>query len=91
VILASEGYPGKYRKGLPITGLEMVKGLKDVIVFHAGTKFNEEGAIVTSGGRVLGVTALGNDLQEARQKAYSAVGLINFEGMQYRKDIGLKF
>jgi len=91
VILASEGYPGKYRKGLPITGLEMVKGLKDVIVFHAGTKFNKEGAIVTSGGRVLGVTALGNDLQEARQKAYSAVGLINFEGMQYRKDIGLKF
>jgi phosphoribosylamine--glycine ligase len=91
VILASEGYPGKYRKGLSIKGLEMVKGLKDVIVFHAGTKFNEEGAIVTSGGRVLGVTALGNDLQEARQKAYSAVGLINFEGMQYRKDIGLKF
>jgi phosphoribosylamine--glycine ligase len=91
VILASEGYPGKYRKGLPIKGLEMVKGLKDVIVFHAGTKFNEEGSIVTSGGRVLGVTALGNDLQEARQKAYSAVGLINFEGMQYRKDIGLKF
>ena len=91
VILASEGYPGKYRNGLPITGLEMVKGLKDVIVFHAGTKFNKEGAIVTSGGRVLGVTALGNDLQEARQKAYSAVGLINFEGMQYRKDIGLKF
>ena len=91
VILASEGYPGKYRKGLSIKGLEMVKGLKDVIVFHAGTKFNEEGAIVTSGGRVLGLTALGNDLQEARQKAYSAVGLINFEGMQYRKDIGLKF
>jgi phosphoribosylamine--glycine ligase len=91
VILASEGYPGKYRKGLSIKGLEMVKGLKDVIVFHAGTKFNEEGAIVTSGGRVLGVTALGNDLQEARHKAYSAVGLINFEGMQYRKDIGLKF
>ncbi|ODA44610.1 Phosphoribosylamine--glycine ligase [Thermodesulfovibrio sp. N1] len=91
VILASEGYPGKYKKGLPITGLDIVKGLKDVIVFHGGTKFNEEGIIVTNGGRVLGVTALGNDLQEARQKAYSAAGLINFEGMQYRKDIGLKF
>lgn len=89
VILASQGYPGKYKKGLPITGLEMVKGLKDVVVFHAGTKFNEEGTIVTNGGRVLGVTALGKDLKEARQKAYSAAGLINFEGMQYRKDIGL--
>lgn len=89
VILASQGYPGKYKKGIPISGLEMVKGLKDVIVFHAGTKFNEQGAIVTNGGRVLGVTALGRDLREARQKAYSAVGLINFEGMHYRKDIGL--
>ncbi len=89
VVLASEGYPGKYKKGIPIKGLDMIKDLKDVIVFHAGTKFNEEGIIVTNGGRVLGVTALGNDLQEARQKAYSAVGLINFEGMQYRKDIGL--
>lgn len=91
VILASEGYPGKYKKGLPITGLDIVKGLKDVIVFHGGTKFNEEGIIVTNGGRVLGVTALGDDLKDARQKAYSAAGLINFEGMQYRKDIGLKF
>lgn len=90
VILASEGYPGKYRKGLPISGLDMVKGLKDVIVFHAGTKFNEEGKIVTNGGRVLGVTAIGKDLNEARQKAYNAVELISFEGMQYRRDIGLK-
>ncbi len=89
VILASEGYPGKYKKGLPISGLEMVKGLKDVIVFHAGTKFDEEGRIVTNGGRVLGVTALGNDIHDARQRAYSAISFINFEGMQYRKDIGL--
>ncbi|GAB6182387.1 phosphoribosylamine--glycine ligase [Thermodesulfovibrio hydrogeniphilus] len=89
VILASEGYPGKYKKGLPISGLEMIKGLKDVIVFHAGTKFDEEGRIVTSGGRVLGVTALGNDIHDARQRAYSAINFINFEGMQYRKDIGL--
>ncbi len=89
VILASEGYPGKYKKGLPITGLEMVKGLKDLIVFHAGTKFDEDGRIVTNGGRVLGVTGLGKDIGEARQKVYSAIELIHFEGMQYRKDIGL--
>ncbi len=89
VILASEGYPGKYKKGIPISGLDMVKGLEDVMVFHAGTKFNEEGQIVTNGGRVLGITALGKDIKEARQKAYNAVELINFQGMQYRKDIGL--
>lgn len=89
VILASEGYPGKYRKGLKIKGLDMVKGLKDIIVFHAGTKFDENGDIVTNGGRVLGVTATGKNLEEARQKAYSAIELISFEGMQYRKDIGL--
>lgn len=89
VILASEGYPGKYKKGVPITGLEMVKNIKDLFVFHAGTKFNEEGKIVTNGGRVLGVTALGKDIKEARQKVYSAIELIKFEGMQYRKDIGL--
>lgn len=89
VVLASEGYPGKYKKGLSIKGLEKVKTLKDVIVFHAGTKFNEEGEIVTNGGRVLCVTALGADIAEARQKAYKAVELIEFEGMQYRRDIGL--
>ena len=89
VILASEGYPGKYEKGIPIYGLEMFKGLKDIIVFHAGTKFDDEGKVVTNGGRVLGVTTLGKDIKEARQKAYSAVQLIKFEGMQYRKDIGL--
>ncbi|MCS7215410.1 MAG: phosphoribosylamine--glycine ligase [Thermodesulfovibrio sp.] len=89
VILASEGYPGKYKKGLPVTGLEMVKGLKDILVFHAGTKFNDEGQIVTNGGRVLGVTALGKDIKEARKRAYSAIEFIKFEGMQYRKDIGL--
>ncbi len=89
VILASEGYPGKYKKGIPIEGLEFVKELKDIMVFHAGTKFNEEGKIITNGGRVLGLTALGMDIKEARQKAYNAIDLINFEGMQYRKDIGL--
>lgn len=89
VILASEGYPGKYKKGIPIYGLEMFKGLKDTTVFHAGTKFDNEGKIVTNGGRVLGVTAMGKDIKEARQKAYSAIEFIKFEGMQYRKDIGL--
>ncbi|MCX8033734.1 MAG: phosphoribosylamine--glycine ligase [Thermodesulfovibrio sp.] len=89
VILASEGYPGKYKKGIPISGLDMIKGLKDITVFHAGTKFNEEGQIVTNGGRVLGITALGKEIQEARQKVYGAIQLINFSGMHYRKDIGL--
>lgn len=88
VILASEGYPGNYKKGLPISGLEMLKGLKDIFVFHAGTKFDDEGRIVTNGGRVLGITAVGKSLKEARQKVYSAIELINFEGMQFRKDIG---
>ncbi|MCX7987859.1 MAG: phosphoribosylamine--glycine ligase [Thermodesulfovibrio sp.] len=89
VILASEGYPGKYKKGIPISGLDMIRGLKDITIFHAGTKFNEKGQIVTNGGRVLGITALGKDIKEARQKAYGAIELINFSGMHYRKDIGL--
>jgi len=89
VILASHGYPGTYKKGIPISGLEMVKRLKDVMVFHSGTGFDEEGKIVTNGGRVLGITALGQDLKDARNKAYSAIELIHFDGMQYRKDIGL--
>ncbi len=90
VILASQGYPGKYKKGFPIEGLEFLKNLKDVTIFHAGTKFDDKGKIVTNGGRVLGVTALGKDLNEARQKAYAAIEFIKFEGMHYRKDIGLK-
>ncbi len=89
VILASNGYPGKYKKGIPIQGLEMIKGLNDIIIFHAGTKYDDEGRIVTNGGRVLGLTAIGKDLKEARQKVYSAIELIHFEGMHYRKDIGL--
>lgn len=89
VILASHGYPGTYKKGIPISGLEMVKRLKDVMVFHSGTGFDEEGKIVTDGGRVLGITALGEDLKDARNKVYNAIELIHFDGMQYRKDIGL--
>ncbi len=90
VILASQGYPGKYKKGFNIEGLEFLKNLIDVTIFHAGTKFDDKGKIVTNGGRVLGVTALGKDLKEARQKAYGAIEFIKFEGMHYRKDIGLK-
>lgn len=89
VVIASGGYPERFTRGLPVSGLDMVKGLKDVIVFHAGTKFDEMGRIVTDGGRVLGITALGRTLQDARQKAYTAVKIISFEGMHYRKDIGL--
>ncbi len=90
VVLASGGYPGNYEKGKVITGLEELAGRKDIKVFHAGTKRNESGAIVTNGGRVLGVTALAPDLSACREKAYQAIEAIHFEGMVYRKDIGLK-
>lgn len=83
IVLASAGYPGKYEKGIKITGLDDV----DVLVFHAGT-IEKNGDIVTSGGRVLGVTALADDLDDALDIAYKNVDLIQFEGKQYRKDIG---
>lgn len=86
VVLASGGYPGSYPKGLPISGLEQVK---DAIVFHAGTA-RQNGGYVTAGGRVLGVTAMGKDIPEARLRAYSEAEKIYFEGMHYRKDIGVK-
>lgn len=89
VVLASEGYPGAVKKGRVINGLETAAAMPDVLVFHAGTKVID-GNYVTSGGRVLGVTAVGRDLNDARDKAYAAVSQINFEGMQYRTDIGLK-
>ena len=72
VVLASDGYPVSYQKGYPISGLENFKDRDDCFVFHAGTKFDEDGRIVTNGGRVLGVTALGTDLKEARKNAYKA-------------------
>ena len=87
VVLASGGYPGSYEKGKPIAGLSDVD--PDVIVFHAGTKFADDGTVVTSGGRVLGVTALGATHDEARAKAYANAEKISFDGVQYRKDIGL--
>lgn len=89
VILASGGYPGKYRTGLEITGIEEAEKDPSVTVFHAGTKL-EAGKYYTAGGRVLGVTAVADTIDDARAKAYAAVGKINFEGMHYRKDIGIK-
>ena len=86
LVLASNGYPGKYNKGIEITGLDDVN--KDVIVLHAGTK-EENGKILTNGGRVLNICVLGNSLTETRQKAYEAISKIHFDGMYYRKDIGL--
>ena len=88
VILASKGYPQKPQTGDAIRGLKAAAELENVTVFHAGTKRNDEGEFVTSGGRVLGVTATGGDLSEALARAYEAVGKISFEGMQYRRDIG---
>ena len=87
VVLASDGYPVKYEKGFPIHGLEHVKGCKDKFVFHAGSKL-KDGQIVTNGGRVLGVTAIGSTLKEARANAYKAVELVDFDNKYYRHDIG---
>jgi phosphoribosylamine--glycine ligase len=93
VVLASEGYGWKpdeqVKKGVEIVGLEEAAKVPDVQVFHAGTAL-ANGKLVTSGGRVLGVTALGDTLEEARKKAHEAIGKIRFEGMQWRKDIGVK-
>ncbi len=89
IVMAAGGYPGSYEKGKVITGLEQANALDNVIVFHAGTK-EDDGNIVTSGGRVLGVTALGKDLQTAVKQAYAAVSEINFEKAQYRTDIAAK-
>ena len=87
VVLASEGYPVSYKKGFPITGLDKFDN-KNYFCFHAGTKVDENGQIVTNGGRVLGVTALGKDLLEARANAYQATEWISFENKYMRHDIG---
>ncbi|MFN3395269.1 MAG: phosphoribosylamine--glycine ligase [Thermodesulfovibrionales bacterium] len=89
VVLASRGYPGKYDKGKIIKGLDKFKDTKDLFIFHAGTAYNN-GDVITAGGRVLGVTALGKDIAEARERAYKAIRDIHFEGMHFRKDIALK-
>lgn len=87
VVLASGGYPGSYEKGREITGIDEANALADVVVFHAGTKKTDD-RLVTNGGRVLGVTALGTDLTAARAAAYQAAGLVAFDQKQFRTDIG---
>lgn len=90
VVLASGGYPGSYEKGKVILGVDEAEMLPDVTVFHAGTALNHDGELVTAGGRVLNVVALGESFEEARERAYEACDKINFEGKQYRTDIGKK-
>lgn len=90
VVLASEGYPGSYEKGKVILGIDEAEELEGVTVFHAGTALNSDGELITAGGRVLNVVALGSTFEEAREQAYRAVDLINFEGKQFRTDIGEK-
>ncbi|MBF4509363.1 MAG: phosphoribosylamine--glycine ligase [Aeromicrobium sp.] len=87
VVLASEGYPGGYEIGRPISGIAQAEAIDGVTVYHAGTALEEDGTLVTHGGRVLNVTAVAPTLAEARERAYEAVGKISFEGMQYRTDI----
>jgi phosphoribosylamine--glycine ligase len=87
VVLASGGYPGSYEKGKEIHGLETAETLDDVVIFHAGTKKEDE-RVVTAGGRVLGVTALAGSMREAKDKVYKAIDHISFDDMHYRKDIG---
>lgn len=88
VVLASDGYPVSYEKGFEITGLDNFEGKEDYFCFHAGTKFDESGKIVTNGGRVLGVTATGSDLKDARKKAYEATEWVSFDNKYMRHDIG---
>lgn len=88
VVLASDGYPVKYEKGFAIRGLEAFQGKEGRYAFHAGTKFGAHGDIVTNGGRVLGITALGSDLKEARANAYEAAEWVDFENKYMRHDIG---
>ncbi|MCL1797198.1 MAG: phosphoribosylamine--glycine ligase [Eggerthellaceae bacterium] len=88
VVLASKGYPGAYETGKVILGVDEAEALPGVVVFHAGTSHNTDGELVSAGGRVLNVVALGESFEEARERAYEACACINFEGKQYRSDIG---
>jgi phosphoribosylamine---glycine ligase len=88
VVMASEGYPGAYCTGSVITGLDRADQVDGAVVFHAGTSSDGNGNVQTAGGRVLGVTAVGDDLKDALERAYRAVDSITFEGKQYRRDIG---
>ena len=89
VVMASKGYPNKYEKGKVITGIEEAEKNPDIVVFHSGTAI-KDGKLITNGGRVLTVTATGKTLKEAKEKCYSAVEKIHFEGVHYRRDIGDK-
>ena len=89
VVLASKGYPGDYKKGALITGLDNVEGMENVVAFHSGTSAGN-GNIVTDGGRVLGITALGRTIPDAINLAYQAVGKVNCDSLCYRTDIGEK-
>jgi phosphoribosylamine--glycine ligase len=92
VVIASGGYPGSYKKGIPIAGLNAAGqvDVEDVVVFHAGTKRGLKGEVLTAGGRVLGVTATGPNLAQAVERAYQGVKKIRFEGAQYRRDIAYR-
>ena len=87
VVMASGGYPGSYKKGLPITGLNSLDS--DTTIFHAGTDFNSEGKVITSGGRVLTIVATGETIAKAREKVYNNIPRLHFEGCHYRRDIAL--
>lgn len=88
VVMASNGYPGSYAKGKVISGIPAADALEDVVVFHAGTRSEGDGTLLTSGGRVLAVSGRGRDLRQALDRAYSGVEAISFEGAVYRRDIG---
>ena len=88
VVLASDGYPVKYDKGYPIEGLDRFKDNDGYYCFHAGSKFDGDGQIITNGGRVLGITATGSDLKEARKNAYAATEWVSFANKYMRHDIG---
>ena len=88
VVMASAGYPDQYEKGKIIRGLDAVANLDDVCVFHAGTAMSLDGTVRTAGGRVLGVTALGDTIASAQKRAYEVVREITFDGAQFRTDIG---
>jgi len=89
VVMASQGYPGSYEKGFPISGIPEANALPDTFLFHSGTAL-KDGKVVTAGGRVLGVTARGKDIKAAIEHAYQAVKKIRWDGAYYRTDIGRK-
>ena len=89
VVACSGGYPGDYKKGVPIFGVDQIETGDDLQVFHAGTRRSVQGDLQTAGGRVLAVTALGNDAEQARKRAYEAIDKIEFDGMHCRRDIGV--